>query len=123
MRERAFGQIIRDLRIKRKEYSSLRDFARRVGLSPAYLSRIENGKEPPPSDKVIDKLAEALGADRYELLGHAGKVPVEFYEAFERNPKGMASFLRTARDVGLQSDTDWKDLELSLRRIRRKGEK
>jgi transcriptional regulator with XRE-family HTH domain len=123
MRTRPFGQVVRDLRMKRKEYGSLREFARKVGLSPAYLSRIENGKEPPPSDKVIDKLAEALGADRYELLSQAGKVPGEFYEAFEKNPKGMASFMRTVRDTGLHTDAEWKDLELSLRKTKPRGEK
>ena len=114
MKEKSFGQVIRELRISNKDYSSLREFARKVGLSPAYLSRIENEKEPPPSEKVIERLAEALGADKYELFSHAGKVPLEFYEAFERNPKGMASFLRTVRDIGLHTDTDWKDLERSL---------
>ena len=120
MKERSFGQIIRDLRISNKDYSSLREFARKVGLSPAYLSRIENEKEPPPSEKMIERLAEALGADKYELFSHAGKVPLEFYEAFEKNPKGMASFLRTVRDIGLHTDTEWKDLERSLHKIRSK---
>jgi len=63
MQDKSFGQIIRDLRIKNKEYSSLREFARKVGLSPAYLSRIENEKESAPSERVIEKLAEALGTD------------------------------------------------------------
>ena len=61
MKEETFGHIIRELRINNKDYSSLREFARKVGLSPAYLSRIENEKEPPPSEKVIEKLAEASG--------------------------------------------------------------
>jgi transcriptional regulator with XRE-family HTH domain len=121
MKEKSFGQIIRDLRIKNKDYSSLRDFARKVGLSPAYLSRIENEKEPPPSEKVIERLAEALGADKYELFSHAGKVPIEFYETFKKNPKGMASFLRTVRDIGLHTDTEWKDLERSLLRFKPKS--
>jgi transcriptional regulator with XRE-family HTH domain len=123
MQNKSFGQIIRDLRIKNQEYSSLREFARKVGLSPAYLSRIENEKESAPSEKVIEKLAEALGTDKYELFSCAGKVPIEFYEAFERNPKGMASFLRTVRDTGLRTDTEWKKLEDNLRKMKSKREK
>lgn len=123
MKEKSFGQIIKELRITNKDYSSLRDFSRKVGLSPAYLSRIENEKEPPPSEKVIERLAEALGADRYELFSYAGKVPIEFYEAFEKNPKGMASFLRTVRDIGLHTDTEWKDLERSLHKMKPQREK
>jgi transcriptional regulator with XRE-family HTH domain len=121
MQEKSFGQVIRELRIANKDYSSLREFARKVGLSPAYLSRIENEKEPPPSGKVIERLAEALGADKYELFSCAGKVPIEFYEAFEKNPKGMASFLRTVRDVGMHTDTDWKNLERTLHKLRSKN--
>ena len=120
MKERSFGQIIKDLRTKNRDYSSLREFARKVELSPAYLSRIENEKEPPPSERVIEKLAEALGADKYELFSYAGKVPIEFYDAFERNPKGMASFLRTVRDVGLRTDSEWKELEHSLLKMKPK---
>jgi transcriptional regulator with XRE-family HTH domain len=120
MRDKSFGQVVRDLRIRNKDYSSLREFARKVGLSAAYLSRIENEKEPPPSEKVVERLAEALGADKYELFSCAGKVPIEFYEAFEKNPKGMASFLRTVRDIGLHTDTEWKDLERSLHKMKPK---
>ncbi len=123
MKGKSFGEIIRDLRIKNKDYRSLREFAREVGLSPAYLSRIENDKEPPPSEKMIEKLAEALGADKYELLSFAGKVPMEFYDTFEKNPKGMASFLRSVRDMGLHTDTEWKELERKLTKIKMKREK
>ncbi len=123
MKEKSFGEIIRDLRLKSEDYSSLREFARKVGLSPAYLSRIENDKEPPPSEKVIEKLAEALGADKYELLSCAGKIPIEFYDTFEKNPKGMASFLRSVRDIGLHTDTEWKELERKLMKMKLKKEK
>jgi transcriptional regulator with XRE-family HTH domain len=121
MKEKSFGQLIRELRIANKDYGSLREFARKVGLSPAYLSRIENEKEPPPSEKVIERLAEALGADKYELFSYAGKVPIEFFESFEKNPKGMASFLRTVCDIGLHTDTEWKNLERSLHKLRSKN--
>ncbi len=123
MKTKSFGQLIRELRIKHKDYSSLREFARKVGLSPAYLSRIENEKEPPPSETVVERLAEALGADKYELLSYAGKVPTEFLETFKKNPKGLASFMRRIQEVGLGSDSDWKELESSLLRLRRKGQK
>lgn len=33
------------------------------GISPAYLSRIERGKEPPPSPAVIKNIAKVLAAD------------------------------------------------------------
>ena len=119
MKEKTFGQILRNLRVEHKEYSSLREFAKKVGLSPAYLSRIENEKEPPPSEVVIEKLANALGADKYELFGYAGKVPSEFLETFKKNPKSMASFMRRVQEAGVESDQEWKRLETSLDRMKR----
>ena len=125
MPSKSFGQIVRDLRIKHRDYSSLRDFARKVGLSPAYLSRIENGKEPPPSESIIEKIAEALGADKYEFFSCAGRVPTEFLETFKKNPKGVASFMRKAHESGLETDHEWKELEDRIARVRkgREGQK
>lgn len=121
MKSKSFGHLLRELRTKHPDYSSLREFARKVGLSPAYLSRIENEKEPPPSEAVVERLAEALGADKYELFSYAGKIPEEFLETFRKNPRGVASFMRRAREFGLESDSDWKALETSLSKMKRKG--
>jgi len=123
MKIKSFGQVVRELRVQHKDYSSLREFARKVGLSPAYLSRIENEKEPPPSEAVVERLAEALGADKYELFSYAGKVPVEFFETFKKNPKGVASFMRRIQEIGLESDNDWKELENNLSKMKRKSHK
>ncbi len=123
MKTKSFGQVVRELRVKNKDYSSLREFARKVGLSPAYLSRIENEKEPPPSETVVEKLAEALGTDKYELFSYAGKVPTEFLETFKKNPRGVASFMRRVQEVGLESDSDWKEIETNLSRMKRKSGK
>ena len=120
MPAKSFGQIIRELRIKNRDYDSLREFARKVGLSAAYLSRIENEKEPPPSEQIVEKLAEALGADKYELFSYAGKVPTEFLETFKRNPRGMASFMRRVKEAGLETNGEWKELEKNISEMKRK---
>ncbi len=85
-------------------------FASKVGLSPTYMSHLENNKVPPPSEGVIERLAEALQADKYELFSLAGKMPPEFLAAFQKNPRGMADFLRKAEESGLQSRQDWERL-------------
>jgi HTH-type transcriptional regulator, competence development regulator len=123
MKSKTFGNRIRELRIGHREYGSLREFARKVGLSPAYLSRIENEKEPPPSEPIIEKLAEALGADKYELFSFAGKIPTEFLETFRKNPKSVASFMRKAKEAGLEADNEWMELEKSLSKMKRKDQK
>jgi transcriptional regulator with XRE-family HTH domain len=120
MKEKIFGQLIRELRINHQEYNSLREFARKVGLSPAYLSRIENEKEPPPSEAIIERMAEALGIDKYELFSRAGKIPTEFLETFQKNPKSVASFMRRAQEYGIESDKDWKSIEETIPKMKRK---
>jgi transcriptional regulator with XRE-family HTH domain len=123
MKTKSFGRVVRELRINHKDYSSLREFAKKVGLSPAYLSRIENEKEPPPSEAVVEKLADALGTDKYELFSYAGKVPTEFLETFKKNPKGVASFMRRVQEIGVESDSDWKEIESSISKMKRKTQK
>ena len=56
-----FGETLRELRVAQD--LGLRETATKVGISPAYLSRIERGKENPPRPEVIKELARALAAD------------------------------------------------------------
>jgi len=120
MKEKTFGRVIREFRTEKGKYKGLREFAREVGLSPAYLSRIENEKEPPPSEPIIERMAEALGADKYELFSHAGKIPTEFLETFQKNPKSVASFMRRAQEFGIETDKDWKSIEEAISEMKRK---
>lgn len=57
----AFSETLRQLRVAQN--MGLRETASKVGISPAYLSRIERGKEPPPKPEVIKELARVLAAD------------------------------------------------------------
>ncbi|SHK88747.1 Transcriptional regulator, contains XRE-family HTH domain [Desulfatibacillum alkenivorans DSM 16219] len=58
---KSFGETLRELRTAQD--LGLRETAGRVGISPAYLSRIERGKERPPRPEVIKALAKELAAD------------------------------------------------------------
>ena len=53
--------------------------AESAGLTPSYLSFIENRKKPPPSDEVCRRLAAALGLDPEVLLerAHLQRAPKE----------------------------------------------
>jgi HTH-type transcriptional regulator, competence development regulator len=81
-----FGRRLRELR--RAKNLDQRGLAALVGVNFTYLSRIENERldfAPYPSEELILKLATALGADAYELLILAKKVPPAIRErVFER---------------------------------------
>src|SRR5438552_3059333 len=71
-----FGEKVRELRQAKR--LTLRDVASKVAINFTYLSKIENGKldfSDYPSEKLIRKLAKALGGDTDELLLLAKKVP------------------------------------------------
>jgi transcriptional regulator with XRE-family HTH domain len=53
---------------------SVRRVAARVGIEPTYLSKIERGTEPPPSEEKTVAIARDLAEDPDVLLGLAGKV-------------------------------------------------
>ncbi len=71
-----FGKKIRELR--KKKGLSQRELAQLVGIDFTYLSKIETGDLPPPSDEVIAKLAQYLGADEEELFLLAKKIPPQY---------------------------------------------
>jgi transcriptional regulator with XRE-family HTH domain len=92
-----FGQRVRTLRAERGV--GLRKFARQVGISPTYLSKIERGEFPPPAEDKVIAIADALEQDRDELLAMAGRVAAELAAVVLRHPRELAAFLRAARDL------------------------
>jgi HTH-type transcriptional regulator, competence development regulator len=93
--EKAFGTLVRQLRLQ-KGYS-LRELARRVGLSPNFLSKMELGHFPPPGEKKIVLIAEILEQNTGELLALAGKVSSDLIEIILQRPKETAALLRRLR--------------------------
>lgn len=71
--DEAFGPFLRRLRNDRK--LSQRDLADRVGVTFPYISKIENGREPPPNADTLLLIANVLNVDPDELLVRAGKAP------------------------------------------------
>lgn len=61
-----FGEYIKKMR-SNKNLSS-RELARKAGISQAYLSQLETGKNKNPTAETINKLAKALEVDYMELL-------------------------------------------------------
>lgn len=92
-----FGQRLRELR-KAKSMPQ-RELAHKTAISFTYLSKLENGVSPPPAQKAILALAEALGANQEgtdELFGLANKIPPELLAHVDA---GMIKMLRSLKNM------------------------
>lgn len=78
---------------------SLRRVAQRVGVEPAYLSKIERGDVAPPSEATIRRLADELREDPDLLLAMAGKVSRDLQSIIVLRPTLFADLLRELRDA------------------------
>jgi len=97
-----FGSYVRErreaLRKVDRDYS-MRKVAARIGVEPSYLSKIERGDQPPPSEGKIVALAEVLDEDPDLLLAMAGKVSSDLQEAIRRRPRLFAELIRQLKDA------------------------
>jgi len=96
-----FGHYIRERREKRRATDpafSVRQVAGRIGVEPSYLSKVERGETPPPSEAKIRALAIELGDDPDVLLAMAGKVSTDLMEVIRQRPQLFASLLRELKD-------------------------
>jgi len=78
----SFGAAVRQ---KRKEVGiGLNDFAERLGVSPAYWSRIERDMEKPPRDELIERAAAILGVRMDDLFVQAQRLPPDMQKDIAR---------------------------------------
>jgi len=96
----SFGEIIRDLR--QAQNLGLREAAVKVGISPAYLSRIERGKESPPRPEIIKELAKVLAADPDVLFRLSSSTDPEVVSFLHERPEIM-NLLRLIKDANFTS--------------------
>jgi HTH-type transcriptional regulator, competence development regulator len=95
-----FGALVR--RQREAKDIGLREMAKKIGVSPTYLSKIERGDFDPPAEDKVRKIAEILGRNPDELLALAGRVASDLTEIIRQQPRVMANFLRAAK--GLSAD-------------------
>jgi transcriptional regulator with XRE-family HTH domain len=111
---KAFGETIREMR--EAQTLGLRATAERLGISPAYLSRIERGKERPPKPELIKRMARLLGGDPDLLFRLATSTDPDIAEYLNLVPNAP-EFLRTAIKLRLTSD-DFAELIQEVKRRR-----
>ncbi len=97
-----FGNTLRTrrerLHLKDKSFS-LRQVALRIGVEPAYLSKIERGEVAPPSEATTVKLARELGEDPDVLLALAGKVSRDLQDIIRKRPRLFADLIRQLKQA------------------------
>jgi transcriptional regulator with XRE-family HTH domain len=92
-----FGAFIR--REREAKELGLREMAKKIGVSPTYLSKVERDEFPPPAEDKVRKIAEVLGLDADELLALAGRVASDLTDIIRERPREMADFLRAAKGL------------------------
>jgi HTH-type transcriptional regulator, competence development regulator len=92
-----FGAFIR--REREGKEIGLREMAKKIGVSPTYLSKVERDEFPPPAEDKVRKIAAIIERDVDELLALAGRVASDLTDIIREQPRQMADFLRAAKGL------------------------
>jgi transcriptional regulator with XRE-family HTH domain len=91
-RKETFGKFVRRRRMEEK--FTLREFARRVGVSPTYMSQVEQDVADPPTVERVRAIAKLLNENADELIAMAGRVPDDIPGIIQKQPTEMPALLR-----------------------------
>ena len=72
MGDEKFGAFVRQRREEKK--IGLREMAKKIGVSPTYLSKVERDEFTPPTEDKVCAIAQIIECDPDELLAMAGRV-------------------------------------------------
>ena len=98
----SFGDYVRKRREALRETDeqySVRQVARRIGVEPSFLSKVERNEVAPPSEPKVVALARALGEDPDVLLAMAGKVSSDLQAAIRKRPELFAGLIRELKNM------------------------
>jgi transcriptional regulator with XRE-family HTH domain len=94
VKRQTFGRVLREARLAKG--ITLRKFAEMVGISPTYLSQVEQDNVDPPTVERVKKMAELLGANSDAWTALAGRVPEDLLGIIQKEPTAMPELLREA---------------------------
>jgi transcriptional regulator with XRE-family HTH domain len=115
-KKQTFGQALRKARLERKH--SLRKFAEMVGISPTYLSQVEQDNVDPPTAERVQRMAELLGVNADEWISLAGRVPGDVPGIIHQQPTEIPQLLR---EVSGMSADDLRKLRERIRKMKEEG--
>ena len=111
---KTLGEQIRELREQRD--FSVRELAKKLEVSAAFLSDVELGRRY-PSDDVLKRLASKLGTQVDELKKYDSRAPVQELKRMAASDPAMGFALRRVVDGGISS----KDLFEFLKQHEKKS--
>lgn len=109
-----FGAMLRTIR--QQAGLSQRELAQRAKLDFSYISKVENGRLPPPAADTIVLLCSILGVAADDLLAATRKLPSEVEENISASASAQ-QFLREAQGL---TEEQWQQLTQRLHQL--KGE-
>lgn len=112
--DETLGRALRERR--RAAGLSQRELAERTNLDFSYISKLENGRLPPPAADTIVAISRVLRVPPEELLALTRKLPSEVQQAVSSSPVAQR-FLLEAQRLEL-SDAEWRRLVDSLHQLR-----
>lgn len=112
-KRQTFGQLLRERRLEMK--FSLRKFAELVGVSPTYLSQVEQDNVMPPTADRVKRMAELLEENPDEWIALAGRVPEDLPGIIQQQPTEIPELLREAS--GLTAD-QLRQLREQIRKLK-----
>jgi transcriptional regulator with XRE-family HTH domain len=95
-----FGAFIR--RERESKEIGLREMAKRVGVSPTYLSKVERDEFPAPAEDKVRAIAKIIECDTDDLLARAGRVSSDITDIIKRHPVALAALLRTTKGLSAE---------------------
>lgn len=95
--DRHFGELVRRKRLAKG--LGLRRFAQLVGVSPTYVSQVEQGNVDPPTAERVERMAQLLDEPADALIALAGRMPQDLPAIIRSQPLELAAFLREARGL------------------------
>jgi len=111
MSKEEFGTVLREKRLEKGH--SLRKFAQLIGVSPTYLSQVEQGNVDPPTADRVKRMAEILEENVDEWTALAGRLTEDLPAIIHESPTDVPDLLRAVR--GMTAD--------QIRRLREEAER
>jgi transcriptional regulator with XRE-family HTH domain len=109
-----FGQELRAKRLGKK--ITLRKFAELVGVSPTYLSQVEQCNVDPPTAERVRRMAELLGENVDAWSALAGRIPDDLQQIIQSQSDTIPDLLRAVNGLTAKQLQSLIDTAIKMKR-------